>query len=131
MAGFNDLIPQAQPALAGGGCEAEATEGKDWEFPFEEIEDNNGDPIDMSAGVTAVAKVWVGPTMLVALDYTGTTDGTFKLTAPASATGGLANGKDMRQCRWSLEVIKGGKKVQMWSAYNSPFNILTAVGVPR
>lgn len=131
MAGFNDLIPQAQPALAGDGCEAEATEGKDWEFPFEDIVDQVGDVIDMSAGATAVCKVWVGTTLLIELEYTGTTEGTFKLTADAADTANLANGKDKRQCRWSLEVTKGDKKVQFWSAYNSPFNILTAVGVPR
>lgn len=118
----------AQPALAGGGCEAEATEGQTWKWTFTDIVDSAGTAVDLSTGVTGTCKVYEGASTLITLVYAGGT-GTFTVSATAANTAGLAGTKARRNCRWGLELVKSTESVMVWAPANSAFDILSEDGV--
>lgn len=127
MAGFTDLVDQAQPALLGGGVSASATEGRTWRWQFLDVNDLAGDPIDLAA-VTGTCKVLTeaGGTEVIALTFTGAADGSFTLGADEAATAGLHTGTaaKARVCTWSLVLTSGGDSVQIWGPANSRFSIV-------
>lgn len=123
MAGFTDLVPQAQPALFGAGVSAQATEGRTWLWKFIELTDLTGTAIDLT-GATATCAVLdraTGATVL-ALDFTIGAAGTFTIGKDEASTVALVTGDTARSCLWSLIVVKGGDSVQFWGL-NSTFQI--------
>ncbi len=128
MSGFNDLVAKAQPALAGGGCNASGTEGRTWEWTFSDIVDNSGTPVDMNTGITGTCKVFDGSSTVITLTYTGGT-GTFTISATKAATANLAGTKDRRKCRWGLSLDNGTKSIEVWAPSSSAFLILNEDGV--
>lgn len=128
MAGFDDLVAASQPALMGGGCTSSGTEGATWRWPFTDLVDFQGDPIDLrpTADVIGVAKIVVGSVDVVDLDVEGTLGG-FILTADTATTDGLADGNlDGRQCEWLVYFEEDGspdKRAFIWTRDNSPFLI--------
>lgn len=128
MAGFDDLVGLAQPALYGGGVSAAGTEGQTWSWTWVDVVDDSGTAINMSTGITGTCKVWDGAGSIITLTYTGGT-GTFTVSATKAATAGLAGTKDRRPCRWSLEVENATKSVMVWGPSESAFVILSEDGV--
>lgn len=128
MAGFTDLVDQAQPALLGAGVSASATEGRTWRWQFLDVNDLAGDPIDLT-GVTGVCKVLsaVGGSDVIELDFDGAADGSFTIGADEADTAGLyeGDGKRARTCAWTLVLTDGTDSVQVWNPMNSRFSILT------
>lgn len=125
MAGFTDLIGKAQPALVGGGCRAAATEGATWRWTFTGVEDNDGNPINLT-GATGTCTIYADGLSLTTLTFTGASGG-FTLSATAANTAGLAgsaaaDGKP-RVCSWSLTLTSGSETIVVWSAVRSPFYI--------
>jgi hypothetical protein len=127
VTGFNDLIPRAQPAIVGGGAQASATEGADWEWRFTDLVDNAGTAINLSSA-TGTCTIYDGSSSVTTLTFTGTTGG-FTLSKAASDTAGLAGSLRVRRCRWSLVVTLSGKKVQFWTPDKSGFAIRSVDGV--
>lgn len=125
-----DLVPQAQPALFGGGVSGAGTDGATWLWRFIEFTDSAGDDIDLSA-VTGVCTVEtaVGGSTVATLDFDGAADGSFTIGLDEADTAGLANGATTqpRPCVWSLTLDDGDDVVQVWGAGNSKFRIFAAV----
>lgn len=126
MAGFADLVTQAQPALLGQGCAGSASAGRTWSWRFTDILDNAGDPIDLSA-VTADCEIVTaaGGGTILALDFDGGT-GEFTISADETDTDGLfVDGDNSRGriCAWYLTITNGTDSVQVWMVDNSPFSI--------
>lgn len=126
MAGFSDLVTQAQPAIFGGGVSASATAGRTWLWRFVDVNDTAGDPIDLSA-VTGTCKVLtgVGGSVVATLDFDGGT-GEFTVGLDETDTVGLyagAGGKPYA-CWWSLVLDDSTDEVQVWGVSKSQFNIL-------
>lgn len=123
-----DLVPRAQQALASGGCDAPGTEGATWNYPFIDVTDDNGDPIDLTA-VTGTCKI-LDPglvTVIATMVFTGHIDGSFELTLDEAATVGLAAGAvGPRNCRWYLKLNDGTDTVQVWEPFDSTFLIYPA-----
>lgn len=121
MAGFTDLVQQAQPALV--EVNGRATEGRTWRWEFGGVVDSTGANIDLS-GVTGVCAVLdtVSGTQIIALTFTGGL-GSFVIGATQAATAGLAPGVKARNCVWGLVLTSGGESVQVWSPAASKFII--------
>jgi hypothetical protein len=127
VAGFADLVRQAQPALYAGGVTASATAGRTWRFDFTDVTDAAGDAIDLSA-VTGTCEVLDTPgaaSPVVAFTFDGNADGTFSLTVDETDTDGLYSGSDNkgRMCYWNFVMTDGTDSVQVWDARNSKFVI--------
>lgn len=124
MSGFADLVPQAQPAIFGGGVEGAGAEGRSWEFNFGDVRDGAGAAIDLSA-VTGTCTVYdeAGAT-LTTLTFTGAV-GSFKLSKAKAATVGLAGSAPAtgRKCSWGMVLDNGTLSVQVWLPRNSGFTI--------
>lgn len=126
MAGFADLVKQAQPALIGGGFHVDATAGRTWEWRCFDIEDDAGDPINF-ASITGTCKVVDsrGGSDVVTLTFTGGL-GEFTVSATAAATASLftgGNNENGRKCWWYLTLSDGTRSVQAWLVDNSTFSI--------
>lgn len=126
MAGFEDLVRQSQPASWGNGVAGSGTAGRTWEHKFVEVDDINGDPIDLS-GVTGVCKIVTEDrtTEVLELDFDGGL-GEFTVSATKAATAGLFGSGDYfrgRVCYWYLTLDDGTDSVQVWLVDNSPFAI--------
>ena len=125
MAGFPDLVPAAQPAYYGDGVSAKVTEGATWRFEFTNVNDDAGDPINLTSATCTAVVLDDGGTQVVALDFTGST-GSFVLSATAANTAGLAAGTSAtagRRCKWTCRLSSAGNVVQVWGPSNSPFII--------
>lgn len=117
MTGFADLVPQAQPALVGGGAEARATVGRTWSWVFDGVVDSAGTSIDLtSATGTCTILSKVGGTAITTLTFTGTTGG-FTLSKDETLTGAVPAGKYV----WGLYVVLSSNSVQFWGPSNSRF----------
>lgn len=130
MAGFTDLVAQAQPALIGQGCAASGTAGRTWSWRFTDLVDNDGDPIDLSA-ITGTAAVVTAPggSDVVELTFDGGI-GEFTIGADEGDTAGTFSGADYqrgRSCYWYLTLDDGTDSVQAWLVDNSPFQIRKGV----
>ena len=125
MAGFSDLVTQAQPAIFGGGVSASATAGRTWLWRFVDVNDTAGTPINLAA-ITGTCKVLtgVGGTVVATLTFTGGT-GEFTVGLDEASTVGLYAGVDGRPyaCWWSLVLDNGTDEVQVWGLSKSSFNI--------
>lgn len=126
MAGFADLVSQAQPALFGGGFNVAATAGRTWKWRLYDINDSAGDPINLTAvtGTFTVVNSRGGSTVL-ALTFTGGI-GEFTVSATKAATAGLfSGGNDQtgRKCYWYGTLDDGTNSVQTWLVDNSEFTI--------
>jgi hypothetical protein len=117
VAGFTDLIPQAQPALADGGCFAEATAGATWEWTFSGAVDSANNPVDFT-GITGTCVVTDGASTVVTLTVTGTVGG-FTVSKAKASTTALNDGEDRRQCSWSLYFDDGTERLWVWNSDNS------------
>lgn len=115
MAGFADLVQQAQPALVGGGVHVEGTAGADWEWEFEGVVDNNGDDIDLSTA-TGACVISNNGADVATLTFTGG-DGSFTVGLAATATADL----NADSYTWSLVVTLSGTSVQFWGRSGSRF----------
>ena len=124
MAGFNDLVIQAVPALVGGGVSASHTEGKDWTFVLTNFRDSAGDLIDLTT-VTGTCVIYDRKTEAALITPTVTGGvGTITITVPDATTTGMAGGADSgRKCRWGCYLTLSGVKVQVFMPVNSPFTI--------
>lgn len=126
MGVLSDLVPKAQPALFGGGCTGEATEGATWQFPFEDVTNNAGTAINLTTVTGAcVVTDGVDGATVATLTFTGGALGTFTLNLDESATAGTAGSatKKPRRCNWSLRLTDGTDVVQAWGPSNSSFYI--------
>lgn len=126
MAGFADLVPKCNPAYFGAGHTSSATAGRTWSWPFDQLVDNAGDPIDLTS-VAGTAKIVAEDrtTVILSLDFTGTVGG-FTVSATKAATAGLFSGADYsrgRICYWYLTLDDGTRSVQIWLVDNSPITI--------
>lgn len=128
MAGFADLVLTASATEGGrlAHVSLDGTEGRTWNWPFEDITDGAGDPIDLTAA-TGVAKIITGVdgTDVLTLTFTGGV-GTFTLSATAAATAGLATGAtgaNPRRCLWYCKITSGSNVVQFWGPTESKFRI--------
>lgn len=130
MAGFDDLPLQAQPALYGGGCEAEVTEGATWEHRFYDIRDNSGNLVDMSSGFTGTCKIYEGSTEVISPTVT-LGNGEFTVSGTSANTADKAGTKARRPCRWTLYITRNSdsKRVFAWVPENSAISILSQDGV--
>jgi hypothetical protein len=125
MAGFSDLVPQAQPALFGGGVSWMVTEGRTWEIAFTDVLDTADDPINLASGVTGTCTLWdaTSGAVVVSLDFTGAS-GSFTLSKDETDTVGLAADKqDGRRCRWGFHMATASDSVQVWGPSNSTVTI--------
>lgn len=125
MAGFHDLVGQAQPAIYGGGFSGGGTEGRSWEWRFIDVNDNAGDPIDLTAVTgSCVLVTAVGGTQVLALTFTGGS-GEFTVSADEAATAGLytGTGKQALAVVWAMTLDNGVDSVQVWGPINSRFLI--------
>lgn len=120
MAGFTDLVAQAQPALYGKGVTASATAGATWLWSFVEVTDSAGDPINLSA-VTGVCEVVNIDTdaVVTTITFTGAADGSFTLSKDESLTAAVAVGK----YRWRLSLNNATDTVQAWGGNLSKFTV--------
>lgn len=123
MAGFADLVEWAQPFL--GRNPESATEGATWRFELADLQDSEGDPVDLT-GTTGVCRIVdeADGSEVIVLDYTGAADGSMTLDADESDTADLAAGQRIRRCRWSLRISDGTDVVQVWGQQDSPFHVL-------
>lgn len=122
MAGFVDLVEKAQPALVGGGVEAAATEGRTWSWTFVDVLDDDGNPIDMTTGVTGTCAITERGTPVLTLSFTGGV-GEFTVGTDEANTANLAASLSVRRCSWSLTISDGSSSVQVWTPVNSSFSI--------
>lgn len=117
-----DLVAQSQPAFFGNGVTASATAGATWLWPFEDVTDSNGDPIDLSA-VTGVCEIVTTADVVVdTLDFVGAVGGSFTLGLDEAATAALTPGK----YRWRFTLDDTTDTVQVWGGASSKFNIVEA-----
>lgn len=126
MAGFSDLVLESDPAYYGGGHNTSRAAGRTWQWTFNNIRDNDGDPIDFTT-ITADCKIVAAnrTTEILALDFDGGL-GTFTLTADGTDTAGLFTGADYSQgliCWWYLTLDDGTDSIQFWMVDNSKFAI--------
>ena len=128
MSGFADLVPRASATEGGrlANVSLDGTEGRTWRWPFEDINDDSGDPIDLTSA-TCVAKIIDGidGSDVLALTFTGGV-GTFSLSATSSETAGLAAGATAtkaRKCLWYCKITSGSNVVQFWGPSASNFRI--------
>jgi hypothetical protein len=122
MAGFTDLVLQAQPSLV-HRCIASATEGRSWRWEITGFADTLGADVDLtSATCTCVVQDKVDGTTVATLSATGSS-GKVTITAAPSLTAGLAAGQRDRDCVWSLVVTLAGSQVQVWGPTHSQFKI--------
>ena len=129
MAGFTDLVDQAQPAIFGNGVSARVTEGQTWRFRFEDIVDNAGTTIDLSSGITGTCKIYEDATEVATLTVT-CGDGYCEVSATKAATANLANSvADGRKCRWKCELDNGTESVTVWGQAKSTLTIFAKDGV--
>lgn len=130
MAGFDDLIPKAQPAIVDEGTEgAGGTEGADWSWTITGFVDSANTAINLSSGLTASCVIYDGATTVATLTVTGAADGSITISHPAASTAGLAGSLLVRRCRWACSLTKGGKTVQLWTPDKSAFVIKSKDGV--
>lgn len=112
------LVSQAQPALFGNGVTAAGTAGATWLWEFYDVNDTDGDPIDLS-GVTGLCEIVdTDDSVVVALDFDGNADGTFSLGLDEVDTV-LTPGK----YRWRFSLDDATDVVQVWGGSPSKFNI--------
>jgi hypothetical protein len=131
MGALSSLVPQAQPALIGGGCEGSGTEGATWRVEFQWLdEDGTPSAVDFT-GTTGTCVIYtaVGGTLVATLTFTGAAAGVFTLNLAAASTTGLAAGAtdEPRACVWSLAIDDGTDIVQAWTPLNSPFYVYPEV----
>jgi hypothetical protein len=126
MAGFTDLVLQAQPSLV-HKCIASATEGRSWRWEITGFVDSLGADVDLtSATCLCVVQDKVDGVNVVALTATGS-PGKVTITAIPSLTAGLVPaGQRDRDCVWSLTLTLAGSQVQVWGPTHSPFKIEAA-----
>ena len=122
MAGFADLLLQAQPALV-DKCLASATEGRSWRWEITGFVDTLGADIDLTAATcTCIIQDKVDGVTVLTLTATGSS-GKVTITATAAQTANLANGKPERDCVWSLALTLSSSQVQVWGPVHSRFKI--------
>lgn len=121
MAGMVDLVTQAQPALA--TVEGAGTEGRDWRWDFTGINDNAGDPIDLTAAAIE-CRIYFEDGNSFLLTAAGVVGG-FSISATATETANLSgeNGFHPRRCKWQCSITSGGYTVSVWNPNDSPFLI--------
>lgn len=120
-----NLVPYAQPALEGDGCEASGSDGASWKWIFSDITDSTGALVDFTT-VTGTCTVLTaaGGTTVVTVTFTGAVGG-FTLSVDESLTVGLSSGATQaaRRCVWRLSMTDGTDIVQGWGPLNSYFLI--------
>lgn len=122
MSGFADLVPKAQPRLM--DASAAGTRGGTWSWTVDEINDDEGIPIDLSAA-TIVAELVAAPggATVLALDTDGGM-GTLTVSATPTATAAVdIGGLTERAVYWFCKVTSGTLAVFFWGPKNSPFKI--------
>lgn len=123
MAGFDDIVIDATPAMAGGGHTTEITEGTDYFREFQ-LFDDVGTPVDLSSGATVTCTVRNFETDALVFTMTGAGTATgFTLAASKATLTNLVSGIPALRCRWGCSIAFGGKEAQMWFPENSPFTI--------
>lgn len=124
MSGLHDLLKYQDPAL--GACVESLTEGADFCKLYTGLNDDNGDPIDLTSA-TGVCKIIDANTRAVVLEptFTGYADGSFELHATDTATTGLAGPGPRRECLWSLTITIDPDTLQVWGPETSTFIIYT------
>jgi hypothetical protein len=135
MAGITDLVRRASSSEGGRllNVYTDLTEGTTWRRDFDQIVDDAGTAIDLSAAtiVCKVVSTVVGATAdaeVLTLTATGGV-GTLSVSATSSETANLAVGASKsapRKCWWYCTVTSGGSKVPFWGPSGSPFNIYAA-----
>lgn len=125
MAGFADLLLQAQPSLV-EKCLASASEGRSWRWEITGFVDTLGAPVDLSSATcTCIIQDKVDGVTVLALTAVGSS-GQVTITATPAQTANLANGKRERDCVWSLTLTLAGSQVQVWGPVQSRFKIEAA-----
>lgn len=122
MSGFADLVPKAQPRLM--DASAAGTRGATWSWTVDEIADNDGVPIDLSAAsITAELVAMPGGDIVLTLTATGGI-GTLTVSATSTDTAAVDIGNlTERQVYWYCKVSSAGSVVFFWGPKNSPFMI--------
>lgn len=120
-----NIVPQAQPALFGGGCSAEVTAGATWRFKFL-ITDVDGTNLNLSSGVTGTCSILsaVGGSVLASPTFAGA-NGSFTVVLDESLTGALA-GPSPVQARWLLSITDSTDVVEVWGPFQSHLIIYPA-----
>jgi len=118
MAGFTDLVPKAQPYIC--SITSASTVGTTWRHVFTGVEDDNGDPIDLTE-VTAACDVLDAPAgqVLASFAFTGGI-GEFTLELDSAASINLATDALVQAC-WRLTLTSGTDVVRFWGPTSSPF----------
>lgn len=116
-----DLVAQSQPAYFGGGHASAATVGRTWLWPFENVVDSNGDPINLTT-VTGVCEIVTNAdVVVVTLTFTGNANGTFSLSKDEASTG-VTPGK----YKWRFYMDDATDEIQVWGSGNSPIDLRKA-----
>lgn len=125
MAGFDDIILEAQPYMA--TWPVEVTVGADWEILLGEFQDGSGTPIAWTAGYTGLCKVKNKPggDTLATPAITFPSAGYVKATVANAATENVLPG----EWTWEVEVTRtsDGKKAKLIGGGRSSFTVLAEV----
>lgn len=113
-----DLVAQSQPAYFGGGVAASATAGATWLWRFEDVVDNNGDPINLTTVTGTCQIIGDADALVTTVTFTGAV-GSFTLSKDEAATAALTPGR----YRWRFTLNDGTDTVQVWGDDHSRFNI--------
>lgn len=131
MSGWSDLIDDAQPALV--AYPESATAGRTWRFTLVDFEDDDGNVVDLSSGITGTCTVYSGRdgkgSALLSLTVTPGADGSVVLSADATDTAGLASAGTSVAGSWGLVLTDSGpspaEELQVFLPSDSPFDILS------